>query len=116
MHCYRGVSRSVTAVMAYLIWAQHQSPVQAFHMISDRRPVAWPNREFLSQLNIWHMTKCHIVDGNGAENPACTGYYVEKQLRPAVEYDEYGRNPNAEAIIALAVADMDRPAPDRVQR
>ena len=103
----------VTAVMAYLIWAQHQSPVEAFNMISDRRPVAWPNREFFSQLNLWHITDCHIVDENGVENPNYTEYYLGKQLRPAVEFDEYGRNPNAEAIIALAVADMGRPAPDR---
>lgn len=66
-----------------------------------------------SQLNMWHMTDCHIVDENGDENENYTEYYVRKQLRPAVEGDEYRRNPNAEAITALAVADMDRPAPVR---
>lgn len=116
VHCYRGVSRSVTAVMAYLMWAQHYDPVEAFHVISKRRVVAWPNKEFFSQLNIWHMTDCQIVDEDGNENPVYTEYYVDKQLRPAVEFDEDGRNPNAEAIVALAVAAMPRPDPDRRRR
>ena len=50
VHCLMGVSRSATAVMAYLIRFKGLTADQAYHLVREKRTVASPNDGFLNQL------------------------------------------------------------------
>ncbi|KAG8933221.1 hypothetical protein FRC01_010372 [Tulasnella sp. 417] len=50
VHCKAGKSRSVTAVMAYLIHANHWTLGQAYKYVVDRRKGVSPNIGFVSEL------------------------------------------------------------------
>lgn len=50
MHCYAGVSRSATCVIAYLMQERELSFEDAFSFASKRRPVIFPNMGFQRQL------------------------------------------------------------------
>ena len=46
VHCFAGVSRSATCVIAYLMQEKEMSFEQAFSYASKRRPVIFPNMGF----------------------------------------------------------------------
>lgn len=50
VHCKAGKSRSVTAVMAYLIHANHWTLAQTYAFVLDRRKGISPNIGFVSEL------------------------------------------------------------------
>ena len=50
MHCYAGVSRSATCVIAYLMQEKNLSFQKAFAFASSKRPVIFPNMGFQKQL------------------------------------------------------------------
>jgi hypothetical protein len=50
VHCVKGVSRSVTCVMAYLIKYRRFTVAGALARIKEKRPIAAPNIGFLLQL------------------------------------------------------------------
>ena len=50
MHCKAGKSRSVTAVMAYLIHANHWPLSKAYAYVNERRKGVSPNIGFVSEL------------------------------------------------------------------
>ncbi|XP_048137750.1 dual specificity protein phosphatase 1 isoform X2 [Rhodamnia argentea] len=50
VHCYKGVSRSVTVVAAYLMKRRGMRLSQALEHIKTRRPQAAPNSGFMVQL------------------------------------------------------------------
>lgn len=50
MHCKAGKSRSVTAVMAYLIHANHWTLSRAYSFVLERRKGISPNIGFVSEL------------------------------------------------------------------
>jgi hypothetical protein len=50
VHCKAGKSRSVTAVMAYLIHANHWTLSQAYSFVHERRKGISPNIGFVSEL------------------------------------------------------------------
>ena len=50
VHCYRGKSRSVTLVAAYLMWRYRITASEALSRIKKRRKLACPNDGFGSQL------------------------------------------------------------------
>jgi len=50
VHCFQGISRSTTFVVAYLIASRAWSVSQALAHIKARRPIAEPNFGFVSQL------------------------------------------------------------------
>jgi dual specificity MAP kinase phosphatase len=53
VHCQAGISRSVSVVMAYIIWTQRMESICAFEMISEYRSCAGPNLHFMGQLLIF---------------------------------------------------------------
>jgi len=53
VHCGRGVSRSATIVVAYLMYAHRMRWYHALAHVKKRRPVVDPNRGFLAQLGRW---------------------------------------------------------------
>jgi protein-tyrosine phosphatase len=46
VHCYAGVSRSATCVIAYLMQEKHMGFEEAFSFASKKRPVIFPNMGF----------------------------------------------------------------------
>jgi len=54
VHCVCGVSRSVTLVIAYLMYKQNFSYEEAFNFIHRKRDVAQPNKYFEEQLKKYH--------------------------------------------------------------
>ena len=50
VHCKAGKSRSVTAVMAYLIHANHWTLSKAYSFVTERRKGISPNIGFVSEL------------------------------------------------------------------
>jgi len=52
VHCARGISRSAAIVVAYLILRRAMSFDDALLFVQSRRPIAQPNRGFVSQLKL----------------------------------------------------------------
>lgn len=50
VHCFAGVSRSATVVVAYLMMSQHVTFAQALDFVQQHRPAANPNPNFRRQL------------------------------------------------------------------
>jgi len=53
VHCIRGVSRSATIVVAYLMTALKVSHEEAVERVRVKRPVARPNYGFMMQLEVY---------------------------------------------------------------
>jgi len=51
VHCKAGISRSVSVVMAFLMWEQGLSFAEALLMVQRARPQARPNAGFEKQLH-----------------------------------------------------------------
>ncbi|XP_078429454.1 mitogen-activated protein kinase phosphatase 1 [Wolffia australiana] len=50
VHCYQGVSRSISLVIAYVMWRKGQSFDDAFRLVKAARGIANPNVGFACQL------------------------------------------------------------------
>ena len=50
MHCYAGVSRSATIVIAYLILEHNLGCLEATALVKRQRPEVFPNAGFQRQL------------------------------------------------------------------
>lgn len=79
VHCAMGKSRSVTAVMAYLLWKHPQrfgrsapgttaaqAVAAALAWVRQTRAGAGPNDGFLDQLRMWWDMGCPAADGDDA--------------------------------------------------
>ncbi|EFJ47476.1 hypothetical protein VOLCADRAFT_74968, partial [Volvox carteri f. nagariensis] len=56
VHCMAGVSRSASVAVAYLMWSEHLSYVEAFKHVKAARPCIYPNLGFLLQLWEWESS------------------------------------------------------------
>ena len=56
VHCQAGISRSVSIVMAWIIWKQKITVDETFEIIKLHRPQASPNLNFWIQLNKFYTT------------------------------------------------------------
>lgn len=54
IHCFAGISRSVTLLAAYLMWAYFLTPVDALARIREVRAAATPNDGFWEKLHAWY--------------------------------------------------------------
>lgn len=53
VHCHKGISRSVSCVIGYLIKKNNWSYGEALEFVRKRRPVAYPNPGFRRQLKTY---------------------------------------------------------------
>lgn len=53
VHCFQGVSRSSSVVLAYLMDAEEMTLEEAMKMVKAKRPIIKPNAGFLQQLANW---------------------------------------------------------------
>lgn len=56
VHCKRGVSRSASIVLAYLMWKNKMSFDEAFNYLKQKRSVVLPNAGFVRQLREFEKT------------------------------------------------------------
>ena len=54
IHCYKGVSRSVSIIISYLIYLHKWTYDEAFDFVQLKRPIANPNIGFYLQLKTFH--------------------------------------------------------------
>ncbi len=63
VYCQRGISRSATIVLAYLIWQRNLSYEEALAFVKRRRPSVNPNVGFCLQLMSWAQLRPSTVMG-----------------------------------------------------
>lgn len=78
------MSRSVAAVMAYLVWAENKSVTDIWRDVVSARIVAWPNEEFYTQLCMWRMWNCQLTEGGESPKGQYIEYLIEKELSSPV--------------------------------
>jgi protein-tyrosine phosphatase len=61
VHCKRGVSRSATIVIAYLMWKLKNTFQEAFTYLKEKRLVICPNNGFVMQLKNFEK---HLVEND----------------------------------------------------
>lgn len=59
VHCGKGVSRSTTLILAYLMKAKNWSLSQALKHCQSCRPIVNPNAGFCAQLREWNAKRLH---------------------------------------------------------
>ncbi|XP_055845336.1 dual specificity protein phosphatase MPK-4 [Episyrphus balteatus] len=60
VHCYFGVSRSSTAVIAYMMKKHNLEYQQAFEIVKSKRKFVHPNSGFVNQLKLYRRMGCTI--------------------------------------------------------
>ena len=105
VHCAMGKSRSVTAVIAYLLWkhphrfgkadptttAQH-AVARALQWVRETRPVAEPNDGFMRQLELWWDMGCPAGSDNAVEKePVYQRWLYKREVEDAARI---GRAPD----------------------
>lgn len=53
IHCYAGISRSASIVIAYLMWKNDWQYEEAYNFLREKRPIINPNTGFVNQLKKW---------------------------------------------------------------
>ena len=53
VHCQRGVSRSASCVVAYVMQQQRIGVQEAVALVKNRRRIVRPNAGFMQQLKQW---------------------------------------------------------------
>jgi hypothetical protein len=73
VHCYAGVSRSATAIIAFLIDTLGLDATAAFEVVKRARPQANPNAGFLQQLKRYEAMNA-MKRGRSSHADALSGY------------------------------------------
>jgi dual specificity phosphatase 12 len=64
VHCYFGVSRSATVIIAYIMKKYHLSYKEAFEKVKIKRSIVYPNQGFVSQLILYKEMGYKIDQNN----------------------------------------------------
>uniref|UniRef100_A0A1J3I921 Dual specificity protein phosphatase 1B n=1 Tax=Noccaea caerulescens TaxID=107243 RepID=A0A1J3I921_NOCCA len=67
VHCFMGISRSVTIVVAYLMKKHGMGYSKAMQLVRSRRSQACPNLGFVSQLQLFEKS-IQVHDEDSADN------------------------------------------------
>ncbi|KAH8882354.1 dual specificity protein phosphatase 12 [Thozetella sp. PMI_491] len=95
VHCAMGKSRSVSAVVAYLLWkyphrfgradptTTAQTAVsEALKWVQTSRPIAEPNPSFMRQLELWWELGCPTESDNAVEDkPAYQRWLYKREVQ-----------------------------------
>ena len=97
VHCFAGVSRSATCVIAFLMQEKNMTFEKAFAFASQRRPIIFPNMGFQKQLSefekLLHLHKSYssptrmnkqskqIISGISSGSGAASHGHSSSQLR-----------------------------------
>ena len=73
VHCSQGVSRSVSVVISYLMWAKGDTYENTFKYVKDRRGIANPNMGFTCQMLQWRKRVLGEISGEESSSDASMG-------------------------------------------
>lgn len=92
VHCAMGKSRSVSAVIAYLLWKHpnrfgranpsatpREAVMKALKWVRDSRSIAMPNAGFMSQLEMWWEMGCPAESDGAVEREAGYQSWLSKR-------------------------------------
>jgi hypothetical protein len=79
VHCDRGVSRSSTIVIAYLMRKYKWSLGEALEIVKDKRKIR-PSSTFMKQLQIWNEVEYNIWDLKGIPKAPYQAYLDERAM------------------------------------
>ena len=60
IHCFMGISRSVSVIIAWLMWKKDITFEKAYSIVKHVRFFARPNSSFYTQLKLWESEKSHF--------------------------------------------------------
>ncbi|KAI0792541.1 protein-tyrosine phosphatase-like protein [Abortiporus biennis] len=86
VHCQAGISRSATIVAAYLMYSQGMNLQEALDLIRQARPVADPNENFMSQLEIFHQASFKV----SRHDKGIRMYYLDRVMKEIMNGDGTG--------------------------
>ncbi|KAF8261645.1 protein-tyrosine phosphatase-like protein [Lactarius quietus] len=69
VHCFMGISRSATVVIAYLIATSQMTPHEALATVRAKRAIVRPNRGFMAQLHEYHSKCSNALQANVIDEP-----------------------------------------------
>lgn len=80
IHCEKGVSRSSTIVIAYLIWKNKMTYDEAYTLVRKKRAIISPNLGFLVQLTNFYkrMYRPHELNNNYIPKMFATGSHQKE--------------------------------------
>jgi len=110
VHCHKGISRSATAVLAYLIWAQCLPLKAALELLRSKRPVVKPNLGFIRQLELWEQLECDLLTNaiEYHEKEEYTNFQQELKLKRFENSDDRAPDLGALRLVQRPVA-TDKP-------
>jgi len=86
VHCSKGVSRSATIILAFLINNNKMSLLEAFNFLKNKRNIIHPNHGFIKQLGNYEMSI------NNINKPSLTSWdYMNMNEH---DYNEFVKNFN----------------------
>ena len=68
VHCYKGVSRSATGLIAYLMRTYKWSVDEALDFVKEKRRIK-PNKNFREQLEVWEAVRYEIWEDTEGKVP-----------------------------------------------
>jgi len=85
VHCFCGISRSTTALIAYMIKYRGIEPQKAYESIRKKRWIVYPNEGFMKQLNEYHKSKTTVLqeNQNQLQNTIVKSNFTIKKLNPS---------------------------------
>ncbi|OWZ09756.1 hypothetical protein PHMEG_00017495 [Phytophthora megakarya] len=126
LHCIKGISRSPTVAIAYLMWYKNISMYKALDFVRQSRPIVDPNAGFIFQLTEWEQVhpegrlkfqrtivfRVEVAFGNADKNGNCSSFVAAKNplfVGPLPSISEsYFRDPTkdiGELCLIVACAD-----------
>lgn len=110
VHCMFGVSRSATAVIAYLIYLKKMSFKQAFNFVSSKRPIQ-PNDSFIKQLIEYAESFRRKDDFNDGKSLPITSLNKRNSQSPTNKRLFMKNNGNPSPIINRMITTIAKNAP-----
>jgi len=89
VHCDKGVSRSATAMVAYLMRTHGWSADMALAHVQEKRRIK-PNENFKEQLQVWEATGYEVWQEGDAEGRIPKPEYADYLAKRAKRLEEYG--------------------------
>ncbi|KAG7385357.1 hypothetical protein PHYPSEUDO_001571 [Phytophthora pseudosyringae] len=126
LHCVKGISRSPTMAIAYLMWYKNIGMYKALDFVRQARPIVDPNAGFIFQLTEWEQLhpegrlkfqrtiiyRMEVAYANPVKSGNCNGVVVENNpvfVGPLPSISErYFRDPTkdiGELCLIVACAD-----------
>ena len=95
VHCYAGVSRSASMIIAYLMVKYQKGLTAAQKMVRDKRPIIKPNESFIEQLQ---QFECYDYDFK----TLILAKHKFKSLDTSSDEEEETKNENNDDILPVS--------------